>query len=215
MNETSRTLGAAALALAIGVGSFGLGYAANLQSAAGENSTVAGAGGAREAGPDTQALAASVEYKSPTDLTIKPSAPKPSEPYVVSSVARVNGQKVVRLNATGATFSLGQDGSLQAKDSRGKVIDSTPAQFTINGVHYALKFTLSNDAQQVDVVYRWTSTASEATVRTVVDQNCALNNLLWGMGSGVVTGAGAGVPGVVIGALTGAIISGVQSATSC
>lgn len=215
MNETSRTLGAAALALAIGVGSFGLGYAAHPQGTAGESSTVAGAGRAMESGPDPQALSASVEDKSPTDLTIKPSAPKPSEPYVVSSVARVNGQKVVRLNATGATFSLGQDGSLQAKDSRGKVIDSTPAQFTINGVRYALKFTLSEDAQQVDVVYRWTSTASGATVRTVVDQNCALNNLLWGMGSGVVTGAGAGVPGVVIGALTGAIISGVQSATSC
>ncbi|MGO4454582.1 hypothetical protein [Arthrobacter sp. RAF14] len=215
MNATSKTLGAGALALAIGVGSFGLGYAAQPQSSESERSTVTNAGSAREFEPDTRTVVASAEDKSPNDLTIKPSAPKPSEPYVVSSVARVNGQKVVRLNASGATFSLGQDGSLQAKDSRGKVIDSTPAQFTINGVHYALKFTLSNDAQQVDVVYRWTSTASEATVRTVVDQNCALNNLLWGMGSGVVTGAGAGVPGVVIGALTGAIISGVQSATSC
>jgi hypothetical protein len=119
------------------------------------------------------------------------------------------------LSAVGAKFEVAGDGTLIAKDNQGKALESMQTQATLGGLNYTLKFEVSPDQEHLDVYFHSTSETPAILRASGVNQDCALNNLLWGLGTGALTGGAAGVPGVVIGGLTGAIFSGIQSATSC
>lgn len=135
--------------------------------------------------------------------------------YLSSSLETVQGQKVIRLSAVRAKFEVAADGTLNARDVRGNVLETAPAKASVGGVNYTLSFKVSSNRKTVEVYFQPAGGASAAVPSLRINQGCALNNLLWGLGTGALTGAGAGIPGIFIGGLTGAIFSGIQSATSC
>ncbi|MGP0221459.1 hypothetical protein [Paenarthrobacter sp. NCHU4564] len=159
------------------------------------------------------ATAATHEATSPGESRAK--ASNEGTAYLSSSMETIQGQKVIRLSAIRAKFDIASDGTLLARDARGNVLERTSAKASVAGVDYTLSFKLSSNRKQVDVYFQPANGASPEVPTLRINQGCAFNNLLWGLCTGALTGAGAGIPGMFIGGLTGAIFSGIQSATSC
>lgn len=115
--------------------------------------------------------------------------------FVCSSLETIQGQTVIRLSAVRAKFEVAADGTLSARDVRGNVLETAPAKASVGGVDYTLSFKVSSNRKQVDVYFQPAGGASTVVPRLRINQGCALNNLLWGLGTGALTGAGAGIPG--------------------
>ncbi|WP_146008973.1 hypothetical protein [Zhihengliuella halotolerans] len=135
-----------------------------------------------------------------------------------------DGKTFLRAELTGGTFASGDAGSVLVLDENGTTVEILEKQMELpdgSGL-VDVTYSISSDGTSVDIFYKIEREASENGVlgggliaKPYVNQKCARDNLLWGLGGGALTGAAAGPGGIMIGALTGAIISGVQSANTC
>lgn len=135
-----------------------------------------------------------------------------------------DGRQYVRIELTNGTAKESKDGKVHVMGSDGEEISTLTTKFTLpdTGETMDVSYKISADGKRIEVFpdeQLPSSTADpknpDVVVARNVDQKCALNNVLWGMGGGVVTGAVGGPVGIAGGVLTGVIIAGVQSAASC
>lgn len=158
----------------------------------------------------------------PRDVATVAVAAQAPTTYEVKA-GKKDGRPVVELTLSNGRAVQNNDGTVTLVDAAGKVITTYGQTITDPTTGQSAAVTYKVNAagnvvsiyptQQADSTSNDTKIAKSFARR--INQQCALNNLLWGMGGGAATGLVGGPGGVAVGILTGAIISGVQSATSC
>lgn len=159
---------------------------------------------------------------TPQDVATIAVAQQAPTTYEISA-GKKDGRPVVKLMLSNGSAIQNNDGTVTIVDAGGRAIttygqtitDPTTSQTATVSYEVSASGNVVNifPTEQADGTANGVKMATAFASR--INQQCALNNLLWGMGGGAATGLVGGPGGVAVGILTGAIISGVQSATSC
>lgn len=115
---------------------------------------------------------------------------------------------------------LSSSGEIEIYSDEGTFIErlSKESVITGDGASVTPSFEISKDQKQIFVTFDEEivpEVSSENTITPFVDQGCAFNNVLSGLGIGAGNGLMGGLPGVVAGGMAGLLGAGIQSATGC
>lgn len=124
------------------------------------------------------------------------------------------------INLHGGFAEVSDSDEIEIYSDEGTFIEvfSEEAVSTGNGSSVSPSIEISKDQEQIFVTFDedlGADSTSDNLITPFVNQDCALNNVLWGAGVGAANGLVGGVPGAVAGSMAGLLAAGVQSATSC
>lgn len=131
--------------------------------------------------------------------------------------AQIVGDEV-RISLSNAQAVLQDDGSVEVLDDNGDVLEAMPT--TLPGLDGSpdagVSYEVTEGGTSITITPDEVNQSDSDVMQTSqVDQDCAAQNVFWGIGASAVAGIPGGPAGIVGGATFGAGVAGVQSIIHC